>query len=298
MRFQRTILSALAATSALAWPLPKEEQEIPEAPGRCKVDCVRQALLPFVTAAGEEGFRQALGAHNTTQLCMTTSGCRDTVQIFIEEIILKVMADQLATWKGFCGDECLANYIRLGASQAAVVAMAVGQKYFYSSDNLWNRWSALQMLELGQAIRLLSGVDPYGFNHSSFCYSALPETPLIYRGIIARDGARKILSSVSGWEEASDQRDTATAAPDADRWLFGGSYAQYKETTNHLDLHEGNPEKVHLSEGERTQVQRAWKMIGETESLSPTQGFTTFLYTERLFNKTAAQTSQMWADES
>jgi hypothetical protein len=39
-------------------------------------------------------------------------------------------------------------------------------------------------------------------------------------------------------------------------------------------------------------------MIAETESLSPTQGFTTFLYTERLFNKTAEQNSQMWAEES
>jgi hypothetical protein len=81
MRFQRPILSTLAAVSALASPLPKDEQELPESYGRCKVNCVRQALLPFVTAAGEEGFRQALGAHNTTQLCMTTSGCRETGQI-------------------------------------------------------------------------------------------------------------------------------------------------------------------------------------------------------------------------
>jgi hypothetical protein len=34
MRFQRTILSALAATSALASPLPKEEAEMPEPGGR------------------------------------------------------------------------------------------------------------------------------------------------------------------------------------------------------------------------------------------------------------------------
>jgi hypothetical protein len=299
MRFQRATLSALAAVSALASPLPKDEQELPESYGRCKVNCVRQALLPFVTAAGEEGFRQALGAHNTTQLCMTTSGCRETVQIFIDEIVPKVMGDQLATWKGFCDDACLANYIRLGASQAGVVAMAIGQKHFYSNDNMWNRWSALQMLELDQAIRLLSGRDSYGFNHSSFRYSALPETPLLYRGTIAREEARKILSSVSGWEAAPDQRDTVTTAdPDADRWLFGDSYTQYKETVNHLDLHDGNPAKIRLSEGERTQIQRAHQLIAEAENLSPAQGFTTFLYTERLFNKTAEQNSQMWADES
>jgi hypothetical protein len=260
---------------------------------------VRQALLSFVTAAGEEGFRQALGAHNTTQLCMTNSGCRDTVQIFIEEIIPKVMADQLSTWRGFCGDECLANYTRLGASQAAVVAMAVGQKHFYSNVNFWNRWSPLQMLELDQAIRLLSDQDSYGFNHSSFRYSALPETPLVYRGIIPREEVRKILSTVSGWEAAPERQELVTAAaPDADRFLFGASHTQYKETTNHLDLHEGNPDKVQLSSDERDQIQRAYKMIAKAQSLSQTQGFTTFLYNERLYNKTAAETSQMWANES
>lgn len=172
MHFQGAAISALAVASTLASPMKKGKGKEKEKGEACLKECVRMTILPFVDAAGEEGFRQALGAHNTTQACMDTLSCRDTLEVLVEEITNVVAKDRLdpkangETHQGggyivgqHCDSDCLVNTARAAAGQAGIVAMTIGRKHFYGNDNMWNRWSPRQMLELDQAIIQLRGTD-------------------------------------------------------------------------------------------------------------------------------------------
>jgi len=240
----RGLLAGLAASSPLNTTLsPRSEVQ-------CLDDCVRATIKPFVMAAGEEGFRQALGAHNTAETCRWSEDCRDTVKTFVEEIAHMVVKDRLQhkqpnNFNGsdgylgaHCDARCLVRTVRTAAGQAGVVAMAVGDKHFYGNDTFWNRWSPRQILELDRAMRQLKGKnfgrDAYTYdgceNHLSptrlenifrfdldaFRSGGSDAISLLYRPKITRATARTILSYIPGWGADPNAPDD-----DTEKFLFG-----------------------------------------------------------------------------
>lgn len=161
----KNFLPGLAASDALNSPINRRGEP------QCLKDCVRKTIEPFVVTGAEEGFRLALGVHNTMEKCWSSADCMETVQTFIEEITQMVFKDRLDDKNGHfannspvdgyngshCDVDCLVKTVRTAAGQAGAVAMAVGQKHLYGNDVFWNRWSPQRVLELDRAIRQLKG---------------------------------------------------------------------------------------------------------------------------------------------
>lgn len=234
MHIQSAVLFGLAALGAQAFPSkpkPKPKPKPIPVEEQCRAECISTFITPFVTSAGQEGFRQALGAHNTTGVCMADPVCRDTIQTFVEEITDMVVKDRTIAerttgdgkpyhWvQGFheehCDADCLVLAAQTAAGQAGVVAMAVGQKHFYGTDQIWKRWAPRQMLELDMAMLQLRGMEKLNtlfgptqqggtgpdistrpiFDQNIFRYQGISEVPLLGRKV-RRIEAQKILSFV------------------------------------------------------------------------------------------------------
>lgn len=303
-------LPGLAASGALDASISRRGEP------QCLKDCVRKTIEPFVVAGAEEGFRQALGAHNTWETCTSSADCMDTVQIFLEEITHMVFKDRLDDKKGTfakslkdgytgsnCDTRCLVKTAQTAAAQAGAVAMAVGQKHFYGNDALWNRWSPKQMMELDRAIRQLKGrnlaekayvLDENSSNQTethmevaktpsirkldltAFRYNGTAEIPLLHHATITRAMARKILSYIPGW---GTNPDDVTHDPKVDDLGSHVPTKQYFLTTD-ITAYDGFDK---FDTDVQAIMRHAYASISRESAYSGVEGFAHFLYHTRLY---------------
>lgn len=292
MRIQSVLLLGLAASGALAFPFSLSSKKKDES--NCMEGCVSEFLYPFVLAASQEGLRQALGAHNTTGVCMADHICRETIQTFVDEITDMVVTDRtrgngspgrwVEGYTGYtCDAKCLVLAAQTAAGQAGVVAMAVGQKHFYGTDQIWNRWAPRQMLELDMAMQQLKGGErlhvPFGqpaidlneknftFDQDIFRYRGTTDAPLLGKKV-TRIQVQKILSFVPDFGVDTRRVDST----EKDGGLFGEGEAPGERGRN--EFYEPKPE---------TPVMRdATFEIRTTDAKHQRQGWLYFLWSLRV----------------
>jgi hypothetical protein len=317
-------LPGLAASSALDSPISRRGEP------QCLKDCVRKTIEPFVVVGAEEGFRQALGAHNTRETCTSSADCMDTVQIFIEEITQMVFRDRLDDKNGNfanslkdgytgsqCDTRCLVKTAQTAAAQAGALAMAVGQKHFYGNDAFWNRWSPQQMIELDRAIRQLKGrnlaekayvleenqlnkteshlevartASVRKFDLTAFRYNGTAEIPLLHHPTISRVMARKILSYFPGWGPDPDDVTHDPEHGDLGLHVPSKDYFLVTDMTRFDDF--GKFDKD-LHEN----MTHAYTTISRESEYSGPAGFAHFLYHTRLYPNATEQKSTPLAHE-
>ena len=309
----KNFLPGLAASDALNSPINRRGEP------QCLRDCVKKSIEPFLVTGAEEGFRLALGAHNTMEKCMSSADCMETVQTFIEEITQMVFKDRLGDKNGHfanspadgytgshCDANCLVKTVQTAAGQAGAVAMAVGQKHFYGNDALWNRWSPQRMLELDRAIRQLKGrnlaekahVDKADASNATgghleagqgasvrkldlaaFRYNGTAEIPLLHHPKISRAMARKILSYIPGYE--IDPKDTSHDAELGEAQVPAKDYFLAADITGYDGFEQFDKESQDI-------MQVAYSTISQKSAHSGPEGFAHFLYHERLYPNTTS----------
>ena len=295
---------------------------------QCLKDCVHKVIEPFVVAGAEEGFRMALGAHNTRETCIKSRDCMGTVQTFVEEITQMVFKDRLDDGNGHfakspadgyngthCDTRCLMRTVQTAAGHAGAVAMAVGQKHFYGNDAYWNRWSPQQILELDRAIRQLKGRNlaetAYVYEAdasnataghmeaaktpmirkldlNAFRYNGTAEVPLVHHPKITRAMARKILSHIPGW--GADPNDVSHDAELGDATVPTVEYFLTTDLSGY-DVWGSFDKKV------RDIAEHAYRSIAMESEKHGLAGFAHFLYHTRLFPQVLVQNATVLAME-
>lgn len=192
--------------------------------------------------------------------------------------------------------------------------MAVDQKHFYGNDNLWNRWSPRQILELDQAMRQLKGrklkewftVKPDGstavdhtvpsvrkFDLAAFRYNGSAEVPLLRHREITRTEARNVLSYMPGWGAIPTD-----AAYNTSQWLFGDAILQFEESVIKKDRGKAHGEQRFLDVSESVHMQKVYDTIHQETFKGHQKGFASFLFNHRLSEKTKEQNMAMLTNES
>ena len=283
----KKFLPGLAASDALGSPISRREEP------QCLRDCVRKTIEPFVVTAAEEGFRLALGAHNTREKCTSSADCMETVQTFVEEITQMVFKDRLDDKNGHfansradgyngshCDAHCLVKTVQTSAGQAGAVALAVGQKHFYGNDAFWNRWSPQQVLELDRAIRQLKdrkSAHVTKFDLAAFRYNGTAEIPLLHHPKITRVMARKILSYIPGW--GADPNDTTHDAELGEAQVPAKDYFLTTDITPYDGFEKFDKDVQNI-------MQVAYSTISLERATSGPEGLAHFLYHQRLYPNT------------
>lgn len=162
---RRTVAAAALPTGCR---LPEPNSKPPEVGADCDAACMEAILFPWALTGAEEGFRHAMAAYNTTDICLDLAHCRASASFYIDEIA------HLATKEGVrdsetyrnrtrmpCDSKCMLNTMDSVVNHAGATAMAIGQKNYHGADAVVLRWFPQPAMILDSMIADLSENDVF-----------------------------------------------------------------------------------------------------------------------------------------